>query len=179
MHRIATLIVGGAAIALSVACSAPSEKSDTPPAATGAAAGTLAEPNIAEIRSAIDAANQKWLAAMLAGDLSGAIGNYADDVLVMMPGMPAWNGRAAVEAGMKEWLGMAKVNEAKSTTLDVMAGGDLAIETGAFTMSTTMKGGKPVTEVGKYLTVWKHQPDGSWKIIRDINNSDGEPPKAK
>ena len=31
---------------------------------------------------------------------------------------------------------------------------------------------QPVKDKGKYLTVWKHQPDGTWKIVRDINNSD-------
>lgn len=138
-----------------------------------------AEPNIAEIRSAIEAANQKWAAAMLAGDMTGAMENYADDAVVMMPMMPAWNGRPAIESGMKEMMTMMKVNDAKPSTMDVMASGDLAIETGAVTMTTTMKGAKPVTEVSKYLTIWKKQADGGWKIIRDINNSDGPPPKAK
>lgn len=27
-------------------------------------------------------------------------------------------------------------------------------------------------DTGKYLTVWKKQPDGNWKIVRDIFNSD-------
>jgi hypothetical protein len=36
--------------------------------------------------------------------------------------------------------------------------------------------GEEMTTKGKYLTVWKQQADGSWKIVRDINNSD-EPPK--
>lgn len=35
------------------------------------------------------------------------------------------------------------------------------------------KASKPVHEIGKYLTVWKKQPDGSYRIIRDIFNSDG------
>lgn len=35
------------------------------------------------------------------------------------------------------------------------------------------KKGKEATEVGKYLTVWHKQTDGSWKIFRDMNNADG------
>jgi ketosteroid isomerase-like protein len=61
----------------------------------------------------------------------------------------------------------------------VTLGGDLAVETGAFSMTTTMKNGKPITEQGKYLTVWKRQTDGAWKIIRDINNADPVTTPAK
>ena len=32
--------------------------------------------------------------------------------------------------------------------------------------------GKTVSDKGKYLTVWKKQPDGSWKVLLDIYNSD-------
>ena len=32
--------------------------------------------------------------------------------------------------------------------------------------------GADVTDNGKYVTVWELQDDGSWKISRDISNSD-------
>jgi uncharacterized protein (TIGR02246 family) len=169
MNRSPAVLVSSVAIALCISCSAPSDSSDSAPPATGAAAGMLAESKIAEIRSTIDAANTKWLAAMVAGDVVGAIGNYADNAVVMMPMMPAWHGRTAIEAGMKEMMSAMKVNDAKTGTVDVMAGGDLAIETGRFTMTTTMKGATPATDTGKYLAVWQRQADGSWKIIRDIS----------
>ena len=39
-------------------------------------------------------------------------------------------------------------------------------------MTIQPKSGKPVQDRGKFLTVWKKQPDGSYKAIRDIFNSD-------
>jgi ketosteroid isomerase-like protein len=30
----------------------------------------------------------------------------------------------------------------------------------------------------KYLTIYRRQPDGSWKIYRDISNSNEPPPSA-
>lgn len=31
---------------------------------------------------------------------------------------------------------------------------------------------KPIHDVGKDLTVWERQTDGTWKMVRDINNTD-------
>jgi len=42
-------------------------------------------------------------------------------------------------------------------------------------MATTDQKGNPATEKGKYLTVWKKQADGSWKVIEDMFNSDLPP----
>jgi ketosteroid isomerase-like protein len=39
------------------------------------------------------------------------------------------------------------------------------------------KAGKPVQDVGKSITVFKKQPDGSYKSVRDIFNSDLPPAK--
>jgi ketosteroid isomerase-like protein len=30
--------------------------------------------------------------------------------------------------------------------------------------------GKPVKETGRYMTVWKKQSDGSWKVVLDASN---------
>lgn len=39
---------------------------------------------------------------------------------------------------------------------------------------------KPVTEKGKYVTIYRKVADGSWKAIQDMNNADGPPaPAAK
>lgn len=168
-----------AMIATLVACTAPSEKSDTTPAATGMAAGTLAEPNVAEIRTTIEAANQKMMSAMLAGDLAGSLANYTDSAVVMMPGMPAMRGRMAYESGFKGMLGAMKVTAGTFHTDDIIASGDLVVETGTFQMTTVPKGGKAMEEKGKYIAVWKKQMDGSWKIVRDINNSDMMPMASK
>jgi ketosteroid isomerase-like protein len=38
------------------------------------------------------------------------------------------------------------------------------------------KGTKPITDKGKYLTVFKKQADGSWKAVADMINSDTPAP---
>jgi ketosteroid isomerase-like protein len=34
--------------------------------------------------------------------------------------------------------------------------------------------GNPITEKNKGVTIWKKQPDGSWKNVVDIWNAEGE-----
>jgi ketosteroid isomerase-like protein len=46
------------------------------------------------------------------------------------------------------------------------------VETGTFEWTLAPKNGLAAKDKGKYLTVWKRQMDGTWKIVRDINNSD-------
>lgn len=179
MNSRTGVAISSAMLAMVVACTAPSGKSDQVPAATGMAAGTLAEPNVSEIRTTIEAQNQKAMSAMLAGDLAGSLMNYADSTVVMMPGMPAMRGRMAYEAGFKGMMDAMKITAATFHTDDVMASGDLAVETGTFAMTTVPKGGKPMEDKGKYISVWKKQTDGSWKIVRDINNSDMMPMASK
>jgi len=52
------------------------------------------------------------------------------------------------------------------------ASGDLAYSTGTYEMSYNDANGKPVMDRGKYVTVWRKQMGGSWKVVRDIFNSD-------
>lgn len=33
----------------------------------------------------------------------------------------------------------------------------------------------PIRIDGKYMTAWKQQPDGSWKVVADMFNDNGPP----
>lgn len=43
------------------------------------------------------------------------------------------------------------------------------------TMTPKTGKGKPMSDKGKYIVVLQKQADGSWKIVRDISNSDLPP----
>ncbi len=53
----------------------------------------------------------------------------------------------------------------------VARSGEIGYTTGTYRMSDRVKG-KMLVDRGKYVTVWKHEPDGSWKVQLDIFNSD-------
>ena len=55
---------------------------------------------------------------------------------------------------------------------DLIVSGDYAIETGTYRMTVQPKQGKSMEDVGKFVSIWQKQADGSWKMIRDIFNSD-------
>jgi uncharacterized protein (TIGR02246 family) len=164
-----------AAVALFAAACAP--KGETP---VKDSAATAAPPvvDVAAVRQAIDQANAKGVDAMTRGDSAGMVANYADDAVVMDPGAPPRRGRGEIGASLAKYVRSAKVSDYKYNTVSVDVAGDYAIETGSVEWTTTPNGGKPMHNKGKYLTVWKKQADGSWKIYRDIHNADGPAPKS-
>jgi ketosteroid isomerase-like protein len=44
--------------------------------------------------------------------------------------------------------------------------------TGARPMKFTDPSGKAASDHGKYVTVWKKQSDGTWKVLLDVFNTD-------
>jgi uncharacterized protein (TIGR02246 family) len=143
-------------------------------------AATAAPPvmDAAAVRQAIEQSNAKFVDAIKRGDTTAMAADYADDAVMMMGGMPALRGRSEITKAVTGMSQSMKGGDLKLTTSQVDLGGDYAIETGTYEMTATPPGGKPTTEKGKYVVVWKKQPDGSWKIYRDIANTDAPPPKG-
>jgi len=135
---------------------------------------TVVEPDSAVVRQAIDSSNARYLAALQRGDAADVASHYTDDAVVMAPNMPAWQGRAGIAQGLTGFLAQFSVLAARLVTQDVIITGYYAIERGAYawTLHPKVGTGADIVDAGKYLTVWERQPDGSWKISRDINNSD-------
>ena len=156
---------------LVAACAPKGETAVTDSAATA----TAPVVDAGAVRQAIERANAQFGEAVQRGDSAGIVANYADDAMMMMAGGPAWRGRTEIAANATKMFKSATVN---LTTNSVDVGGDYAIETGTYEMNMTPPGGKPVADKGKYVTVWKKQGDGSWKIYRDIGTTDLPPPKS-
>jgi ketosteroid isomerase-like protein len=49
---------------------------------------------------------------------------------------------------------------------------DLAWVSGTYEVTMNDPTGKPIHDRGKYLEVWKRQPDGNWRCGADMWNSD-------
>lgn len=92
------------------------------------------------MRAAIEAANQKGVESFIAGSPDGMIANDADDAVVMMPGMQAMVGTAAIDAGMKGMFPAMDMKNFTPTTTDVAVKGDLTIESGSMTYEAGPKG---------------------------------------
>jgi hypothetical protein len=43
---------------------------------------------------------------------------------------------------------------------------------GTYQLNTKDAQGKPVSDTGKFVEVWKKQADNKWKVVADIFNSD-------
>jgi uncharacterized protein (TIGR02246 family) len=148
---------------------------------------TQAPPPVADTRDAdikaikdADAAEARDMAAKAFDKMAGY---YADDAVLITPGAPAAVGKEAIKGMTKVLVDMETELKFASTKVDVAKSGDLGFAQGTYTMATTdPKTKRRVTEKGNYVTVYKKQADGSWKIIEDINTPDSAPvpvPKTK
>lgn len=62
------------------------------------------------------------------------------------------------------------------TNEEVRVAGEWAFSRGIFKATLRPKGGGKITLVdGKYMTILQRQADGSWKVYRDIFNSNVPP----
>lgn len=58
---------------------------------------------------------------------------------------------------------------------EVFPGGKMGYTTGKYVARFKDKAGKLMEQTGRYITVWKKQSDGTWKIVTDTGSEDGPP----
>jgi ketosteroid isomerase-like protein len=167
-HMCQRIII--AAIVLAVACGGKPGGED----ATVRQMGTPDEAMSA--RQVIDSSNAAFASALVAGDAPAMMTLYSDDAIVMPPGAPALRGRAEYTKWNDGMLAAFAFTDARFTTTDLTVQGPYAIETGSYAMTMKPPAGRAVPDTGKYLAIWKQQPGGGWRMVRDIFNSD-RPPK--
>jgi ketosteroid isomerase-like protein len=139
------------------------------------AAGCNTAPPAADTKAAEDAvraADAAWSKAAAAQDAAAVGSYYADDATVLPPNAPLITGK---DAAQKSWAAMLVPGNSVSWTTEKVSSstsGDMAYTQGAYTATMAGADGKPMSDTGKYLCVWKKQADGTWKSVEDVWNSD-------
>ena len=122
----------------------------------------------------------KLAQAVDAKDAAAIAAFYAEDAILMPAAEPVVTGKAAIT---QEWKHILEIpafqNESKLGGVEVASAGDLAYTYGSYRSQLMGEGGKLAMEPGKWLTIWKKQPDGSWRIAVETYNTDIPPPDHK
>lgn len=134
-------------------------------------------------KTAIEAAEARLAGYIAAGKADSAVLSYAEDAVFFMAGAPASRGRAAIQAGFQQLLGMGSWT-ITPTSGKVEASGPVAVETGTMVMTFTPGPHAPpgmaamYPDTSNYLTAWR-KVDGRWLITNDMSATTRAPAPAK
>jgi ketosteroid isomerase-like protein len=150
--------------------------------AMGMSLGGCASPGSAHAVKAVDIAAESaellkvdaaWAATIATRDAAVVGAYFTDDVEIYPPGSPALIGKSAATA---MWAHMftdpAFSLSWKATDAHVATAGDLGMTTGGFEITFSGPGGEKMAHGGKFVCIWTRQPDGTWKVYRDMWNAD-------
>jgi ketosteroid isomerase-like protein len=111
--------------------------------------------------------------AATAKDLEAFVAFYTDDASVLTPNAPIFTGKQPIKDGLKPMLSDPQFSLILTPArVEVSKSGDLAFTQGPYKMTFSDFRGNKFEDEGKYLTVWRKLPDGTWKAVEDTMNSD-------
>lgn len=130
-----------------------------------------------ELKAKIEKINKEMAQAMVEGNTQKNLGLYTADAISLPNQAKMLEGIAAIKKSAEDMTSMGiKINSFEATTLHVKPYGNMIVEIGKFKINLSIPGmPENIEEVGKYLTIWEKQADGSLKIKVETWNSDTNP----
>jgi ketosteroid isomerase-like protein len=118
---------------------------------------------------------EEEMAAAKAGDVQRSLAILSDDYERIAPNQPAIRGEQ-VRQEMMDSQEQSSV-EFTYSNQEVGVDGDLAYHRYSYNMTLIPEnGGEPIRDQGAGIQILRRDQDGSWKITKDIWNSDSPPP---
>lgn len=139
--------------------------------------------DVAGLKKTVDDFSSASIEAMTTNNTEKVIMYYTDDATQLPNNGPAVKGRENIKAEMEKMMSMGmKMKDVSFTSVEVNAAGDFGYEIGNYSMTMEMAPMGEMKDDGKYVTLFKKQQDGSWKVYAEIWNTNTpipamEPPK--
>ncbi len=126
--------------------------------------------------NAVRKADQDWLKVFAAKKLPESVAFVLPDGSMLAPNTPIATGHDAINKLFSAFFALPDMKiEWHPINVEVARSGEIAYSSGAFTMSFKDPTGKTIEDKGKYVTIWKKEKNGKWKVAYDIFNSDLSP----
>ena len=139
-------------------------------AASGCAPQVAVESEEAAIREVLAG----WAEAWNDKDVERVLSSTTEDASLLPPNAPIATGREALRALVTQIVESPGYTlTVEITKVEASRTGDLAYSSGTYESNVNDPEGNPVTERGKWVLACKKQPDGTWKVVTHIWNSDG------
>lgn len=170
------------AMGLALACTQPGPSPEEGRDETGDEAveegeAQPAEPDMEQLRQALQETNDEAARILESGDLAGLDAVYTADATILPPGAPSVTGREGIKAYWDAGHREMGITGAELTTVDLRRAGDRVIEIGNAEITVEAEDGGSDRLPFKYVVVWK-QENGAWKWHVDIWNANPPPPEA-
>jgi len=130
---------------------------------------SLSEDDIATLQRA----TEQYRDAELVNDWAAVTMLYTENAIRMLPDMPAIQGRDAILQEFEARPYSVAEYDQRIEETDGLT--DLAFVRGVFSFTVDFEG-ELSSGTGKYISIYRHQPDGTWLIDRDIWNLDKASP---
>jgi len=127
-------------------------------------------PDANQVRTIMEETDASMIKAMLAKDDSAVASFYAEDAVLLPSNGPMLKGRDQIRAFYKEVI--PGLRDFRITHVKAEVADSLAYEIGQYVRSVELPTGVAVQDTGKFVGVYKLQPDGKWLMVADMANSD-------
>jgi ketosteroid isomerase-like protein len=137
--------------------------------------------DLAAERASVLAADKAWSEAFQASSdkVTTFLATVAEGADLLAPDAPLAQGKDAIRAVLESLVALPGFDVIWTASKgEVSADGSLGYTIGSYQMKVPGPDGKLVRIDGKYLTAWRKQADGSWKVTADMFNASGPPTPA-
>ena len=130
-----------------------------------------ARPTLEQDLAAIAEFNRRYLKAINDEDIATLSSLTTDDHIMIASGRAPLVGKAANDEANGRVFKQFDIVETW-TPVETAVDGDLAYQRGTFTVEATPRAGGNTTKTsGNFLRIYRRQPNGEWRMTRDMFNS--------
>lgn len=138
-----------------------------------AIAGCRATANPDAVEATLRDADLAFAKATADSGADGWVSYFADDGVMFRPG-GVIQGKDSIQAVVTAWFADDTFSLTwQPTYAEGSATGDLGYTYGRYQSTGRDAAGAVTRGTGSYVTVWRKQTDGTWKVALDIGNPDG------